>query len=93
MGKNYLNSDPCADERSFLLRLRSIRRQVASGAIAGLLALPLGISSAPAYAESEEMIEGVVVTGVRGKPGLFESRPFLLTFFHQMYWTLWRFRT
>ena len=57
------------------MRLRSLRRQVAAGAIAGLLALPLGISSAPAFAESEEMIEEVVVTGVRGKPRTVRESP------------------
>ena len=75
MGKNYSNSDPCAGERSFLVRLRSLRRQVAAGTVAGLLALPLGISSAPALAESEEIVEEVVVTGVRGKPRTVRESP------------------
>ncbi len=75
MGKNYSNSDPCAGERSFLVRLRSLRRQVAAGTVAGLLALPLGISSVPAFAESEAVIEEVVVTGVRGKPRTVRESP------------------
>ena len=75
MGKNYLISDLCAGERSFLTRLRSLRRQVATGAIAGLLALPFGISSVPAFAESEAVIEEVVVTGVRGKPRTVRESP------------------
>ncbi len=75
MGKNYSISDLCAGERSFLTRLRSLRRQVATGAIAGLLALPFGISSVPAFAESEAVIEEVVVTGVRGKPRTVRESP------------------
>ena len=75
MGRKHSNSDPCAGESSFFNPLHSLRRQAAAGAIAGLLALPLGISSAPAFAESEEIIEEVVVTGVRGKPLRFENLP------------------
>ena len=75
MGRKHSNSDPCAGESSFFIRLHSLRRQAAAGAIAGLLALPLGISSAPAFAESEEIIEEVVVTGVRGKPRTVRESP------------------
>ena len=75
MGKNYSNSDPCAGERSYLMRMRSLRRQVAAGTLAVLLTLPLGISSAPALAESEEIVEEVVVTGVRGKPRTVRESP------------------
>ena len=75
MGKNYSNSDPNPGESSFLLRLRSLSRRVAAGAIAGLLTLPLVTSSAPVFAESEEIVEEVVVTGVRGKPRTVRESP------------------
>ena len=51
-----------------------LRRAIAS-LCTGALMLPLAFTASPVMAESEEVIEEVVVTGVRGKPRTVRESP------------------
>ena len=50
-------------------------RRIVTGLSASALALPMALTAAPTFAESENVIEEVVVTGVRGKPRTVRESP------------------
>ena len=50
-------------------------KRIVTGLSASALALPMALTTTPTFAESEEIIEEVVVTGVRGKPRTVRESP------------------
>ena len=72
--KTKIARDSDAKDVTRFSTLAMFRKAIAS-LCAGALLLPLALTSGPVLAESEEVIEEVVVTGVRGKPRTVRESP------------------
>ena len=72
--KTKIARDSDAKDVTRFSTLAMFRKAIASLCASALL-LPLALTSGPVFAESEEVIEEVVVTGVRGKPRTVRESP------------------